>query len=69
MKPTQPELALESPDSRTETVWVDEFAAAAAKLRANGFRVDSWTWVHGKGQYIVHATRINRPGPELEQFQ
>lgn len=66
MKPTQPELALENPDYREEVVFVDEVTQATERLRLDGFQVVGWTWVVGKGQYVLNATRVNRPGQDLD---
>lgn len=64
--PTQPELALENPDFRVETCFVDEVTQATERLRLDGFQVTAWAWLTGKGQYRLHASRITRPGPNLD---
>ena len=65
--PVQTEFALPNADFRDEVVFVDELQAATDKLRADGFQVVGWTWVIGKGQYRLHASRINLPGPDLDK--
>ena len=64
--PVQTELDLPNPDFRVEIVFVDELQAATDKLRADGFQVASLEWLIGKGQYRLHATRILRPGPDMD---
>ena len=64
--PVQTEFALPNADFRDEVVFVDELQAATDKLRDDGFQVASWEWLIGKGQYRLHASRINRPGPDLD---
>ena len=65
-RPTQPELP-ELAYYRVETVFVDQFADAEARLKLDGFVITAFDALVGKGVYILHASRINRPGPDLDK--
>lgn len=67
MKPAQLELP-ELADYRVETVFVDQFADAEARLRLDGFTITAMDALVGKGVYILHASRINRQGPDLNNL-
>ena len=65
MKPTQTELPALA-DYRDEVCFVDQFADAESRLRLDGFTITALEPQIGRGTYRLHATRVTRPGPDLD---